>query len=99
MWLIVVLAIIIGMCIAFKKPSTFIYGFVTIDILFRICSYLSNNLFTGDLANALKTMPDNLLNLMTQYSTGLLSEIIIWFYIILYIILEVNLIRLIAKKK
>ncbi len=98
---LVILIVLFGLVIFFfKKFSNCIYFLAIVDILLRIITFIKLELLKNELFLFVdKYVPENILNIIGSYSSGLLYTIFVWLYVAAFIIFEFYIIRLFFRRK
>lgn len=98
--LIVIVILIVVIFFWFRKFESMIYFFVILDIFLRIVNFLKNNITSPELSELINNyLPISLKSLIDKYSSGILNEILIWLYVIIFIIFEYYIIKIFLKKR
>lgn len=83
----------------FKKFKIFVYLTAMTDILLRIIAFIKANVITQELTEFLNEyMPSSIPNLIATHSSGIFYDLLIWFYVVIFIIFEIYLIKTIIKR-
>lgn len=98
--LIVFLVLAAIVIFVFKRFSSFIYYIAIIDIFLRIATFVKTDVVNGEVFKIIdKYLPENIPTIINTYSTGILSTILIWLYVIAFVIFEYYIIRTFFKRK
>ncbi len=100
--LIIVILLIIAVIFFFRKFSAFVYLIVSLDILYRLLHFISNNMGVPELSTLIdKYIPKNIINLVSNYigTSNLFYTILIWFVFLIYCIFLYYTIRILVKRK
>ena len=84
----------------FKRYDSFIYYIAFSDILFRILDFIANNLpikFLSDFLN--NYFPNSLYHIITLYSSGIFTTVLLWVLLVIYIIFDIYLLKAVWHKK
>lgn len=97
---LIILVVLIGLVIFFyKKFRNVIYFLGIVEIFFRIVHTVGDMLGIEPMNNAInRFVPESILSIFAKYSSGLLYNIIVWIFIILFIVFEYYLIKGFFKK-
>ncbi len=92
---LIILVIIIGLIIFFyKKFRNVIYFLGIVEIFFRIVHVVGDLIGVKVINDAINSfIPESILSIFAKYSSGLLYDIIVWIFVILFVIFEYYLIR------
>ena len=99
---LIILVIMVGLIIFFyKKFRNVIYFLGIVEIFFRIIHVVGDMIGVKALNDAInKFIPESILSIFAKYSSGLLYDVIVWIFVILFVIFEYYLIRgFFAKSK
>lgn len=92
---LIILVIIIGLIIFFyKKFRNVIYFLGIVEIFFRIVHVVGDLIGVKVINDAINSfIPESILSIFAKYSSGLLYDIIVWIFVVLFVIFEYYLIR------
>ena len=99
--LIILVLLIIAVIFFFRSFSSFVYLIVSLDILYRLLHFISNNLKVEELSALIdKYVPENIVDLISNYigTNGIFYTILIWFMFAMYCIFLFYTIRILVKK-
>ncbi len=100
MELFILLLLIMVVAFIYRKLSSVVYSIVIIDILLRIIDFIKNNISSTELFQFLnKNVPISIPSIINKYTEGLLTEVLMWALVIVYIIFEYYIIMTFVKKK
>lgn len=98
--LIILALLIILTIVFFRKFSNVVYVICIFDIFLRIVSKIDVMLNIKELSNLVnKYLPNSVLSIINNYSSGIINTILVWIYIGLYIVFLSYIIRTFFKKK
>lgn len=100
--LIILVILIIAVVFFFRSFSSFVYLIITLDILYRLFHFLSDNLKIAELTSLVeKYIPENMVDLISNYigTSGIIYTILIWFMFAMYCVFLFYTIRILVKKK
>ncbi|MDD3392343.1 MAG: hypothetical protein PHE54_02275 [Bacilli bacterium] len=98
--LVILLVLTVLVIYVYKKFSSFVYFIVIVDIMLRLINFLKDNIASPELYNFLNSnMPTSIVSIIDKYLTGLLNEVFIWFYVVIFIIFEYYTIKIFFKKR
>ena len=98
--LVVFIILLVLVVIFFRRFSSFVYFIAIFDIFLRILTFIKNNIPLDDVAAIIdKYIPESLLGIAANYTSGLVYTIISWAFIIIMIIFEFYIIKFFIKKK
>ena len=97
--LIVFIIALVAIIFFFKNFNACVYFIVMVDIFLRVVTYLIEHYLRADAFSFLESLPSSVLDILNGFSAGIVNEILVIVYIIIYIIFEVLLIRFFIKRK
>lgn len=99
--LVIVGVFLICVLIFFRNFNSFVYGMVIIDIFFRILSFIQLRIGISELSGFFnKYCSSSIENLIVKYlGDGVLAEILLWGYVILYAFFLVYITKYFIKKR
>ncbi len=97
--LVVFVLALILVVVFFKDFHAFVYFVVMCDIFLRIVTYLKVNIIKATAFGFLSAIPADVPAIINSFDLGVVNEILMLIYIIVYIIFESFLIRSFIKRK
>ena len=98
--LIILILIIVGVFVFFRKFSSVLYAIFIFDLILRGLTYIKWNIHLKDLQSVIdKYIPESIPDIIGKYSSGIINTILIWVYIILLFIFIGYLFRVFIKKR
>ena len=98
--LIILVLIIVGVFIFFRKFSSVLYALFIFDLVLRGLTYIKDNIHLNDLKNVIdKYIPESVPNIIDKYSSGIFQTILMWVYIVLLFVFVGYLFRIFLKKR
>lgn len=98
--LIIVLIIFIAVFFVKRTFSGVIYAFAIVDIFLRIMTFIKYNISEKDISNLIqKYLPENIPAIISKYTDGVLTTILLWIYLIAMAIFLFYIIRTFIRKK
>lgn len=100
--LIVLIILIIAVIYFFRRFSSFVYLMCSMDILYRLLHFISNNVKVPELSALIdKYVPSSVVDLLSNYvgTEGFLYTIVLWAMFILYCIFLFYIVRILVKRK
>ena len=96
--IIVIAVIILAVAIMSKKKSNVFIAFGLIDVFLRIMDYIGNH--TIEEVNSIinKILPSSIGAIISNYSTGVLEDILMWIYVFLMALFFYHVLRLLLKR-
>lgn len=99
---VVIIVLVIGALavLIFKKFSNIVYYIGIVDIFLRVLAFIASNIPIKEISNFIYTyFPSSISNIIDMYSNGIFNTILMWALCVLYIFLDIYLIRIFWKKK
>lgn len=98
--LVVLVVLILIVIMYFRRFSSFVYFIAIIDIFLRILAFIKNNIGLPDLAAVIDNyLPESILGIVGNYTSGILYTIIAWAYIVIMAIFLFYNTKFFIKKK
>lgn len=100
--LIFLIVLIVLVIYFFRSFSSFIYLICSIDILYRLLHFLSDNLGLPELSVLInKYIPSSVIDSLSNYvgTSGILYTIVIWAIFIIYSIFLFYIVRILIRRK
>lgn len=96
--IIVIACIILAVAIFSNKKSNVFIVFGLIDVFLRIMNYIGNH--TIDAVNSIinKIFPNSIGAIITNYSSGVLQDILMWVYVFLMGLFFYHVLRVLLKR-
>ena len=99
---VVIIILVVGALavLIFKRFSNIVYYIGIVDIFLRILSFIAINIPVKEISNFIFTyFPSSVSSIIDMYSSGIFNTILMWILCVLYIFLDVYLIKIFWKKK
>ncbi len=96
---IIFLIALIAVIVLYKSFNATVYFVVMIDIFLRIFSYLKAYVLKDGAFDFLGVIPASVPDILNSIDVGMMNDILIFVYIIIYIVFEVLIIKTFIKKK
>lgn len=98
--LIIVGLIIIWIIFFCRKFSNFVYLIAVVDIFLRILTFIKLHIGLPDVSALIsKYVPESIPSIITKYTNGVLSLIILWIYVFIMICFLFYTARILWKKR
>ena len=97
--LIIFVLALIAIIFFFKSFNACVYFIVAVDIFLRLVTYLKGHYLKDSAFSFLNHLPNNVLDIINSMHVGMLNELLVIIYVIIYIIFEVLLIRFFIRRK
>ena len=97
---IIVIILIVIACVYFRRLDKGVYSVAIVDLFLRIFNYLIKNIKIDGVTNHLnKYMPESIPSIINKYTDGVVTDLLIWVYVIVMAIFLYYTIRVFIKKK
>lgn len=100
-WDLIVLGIlIVAVIFFFRDFDSFVYLIASIDILLRILDYIKLHLGVPEISSLIgRYLPSSVPSLIHKYTTGMVADILMWCYVVLFVIFLFYTLRILWKKR
>jgi len=95
----VILVLLIVVVVFFRRFSSFVYAFAIIDIFLRIMTFIKNNTVPELRSLIGRYLPESIASVIGRYSSGLLYNLLMWVYVIIFIVFLFYITNYFIKKK
>ena len=96
---LLIILIVAGICF-FRKLDASVYFIASLDIFFRILTFIANNIGLPDVSKFIKTyFPESIPGVITKYTDGVLSTILLWVYVIMFALFLFYTVKILWKKR
>lgn len=90
---------LIAIIICFKNFYSGVYFVVIVDIFLRVVTYLKTNLIRADVLDFVNYIPANVAEIIRSFNVDVLTEVLLFVYVAIYIVFEVIIIKQFIKKR
>ncbi len=98
--LVVLVVLVLIVIMYFRRFSSFVYFIAIVDIFLRILTFIKNNIGLPDLAAVIdKYIPESILAIVGNYTSGVVYTIISWIFIVIMAIFLSYITKFFIKKK
>lgn len=98
--LIVIIIILLIVVFCFRRFSSFVYAFAIIDIFLRILNFIQGHVPVPELQSLIGNyFPNSIEALIYTYTNGIIEDIVLWVYVILYAIFLGYIVKYFIHKK
>lgn len=98
--LVVLIILILVVVMFFKRFSSFVFFMAIIDIFLRILTFIKNNIGLADVSALIgKYLPESIFHIIDKYTSGIVTLILEWAFVIIMIIFLSYIIKIFLKKK
>lgn len=97
---LIIILILLFVIISYKRFSKFTYAIAIIDIFLRILNFLKLNLGIVEIRNFIsRYFSSDIPAIICKYTNGILSDILIWAYVIIFTFFLFYIIRAFIRNK
>lgn len=98
--LIIIVILVAFTFVFFRRIDNVVYIICIIDLFLRIINKINSLLNISALNDIVsKYLPSSILGIINNYSSGIINNILVWFYIAIYVVFLGYLIKYFFKKK
>ena len=97
--LIILLVAMVLVVVFYKDFRAFVYFTVFVDIFLRVVSYLKTNIIKDTALSFLDVVADSIPSIIKSLDFGVVNEILMFIYVVIYIIFEILIIKIFIKRK
>jgi hypothetical protein len=96
---LLIVLIVAGVCF-FRSLDGSVYFIASLDIFFRILTFIANNIGLPDVSKFIKTyFPESIPSIIYKYTDGVLSTLLMWVYVIMFTIFLFYTVKILWKKR
>ena len=96
---LLIVLIVAGVCF-FRKLDSSVYFIASLDIFFRILTFIKNNLGVWEISSFIgKYFPESIPGVIYKYTDGIVSTVLIWIYVLMFALFLFYTIRILWKKR
>ena len=96
---ILIILLVAGICY-FRKLDSSVYYIASVDIFFRILTFIRDNLKVEEISKFIaKYFPESIPSIIYKYTDGVLSDILVWLYVIMFGIFLFYTVKILWKKR
>lgn len=96
---LLIILIVAGVCF-FRSLSGSVYFVASLDIFFRILTFIRDNLGVGEISSFIRTyFPESIPSIINKYTDGILSTALMWIYVIMFAVFLFYTVRILWKKR
>ena len=96
---LLIVLIVAGVCF-FRRFDSSVYFIASLDIFFRILTFIKNNLGVGEISSFIsKYFPESIPSIIYKYTDGVVSTILIWIYVLMFAMFLFYTVRILWKKR
>ncbi|MBE6147174.1 MAG: hypothetical protein E7168_02440 [Firmicutes bacterium] len=97
--LILIVLIVAGICF-FRKFSSSVYFIAALDIFFRILTFIKNNLGVAEVRSFIgEYFPESIPGVIYKYTDGILTNVLMWVYVFLFVVFLFYTVRILWNKR
>ena len=96
---LLIIFIVAGVCY-FRRLDSSVYFIASLDIFFRILTFIKNNLGVGEISSFIgKYFPESIPGIIYKYTDGMLSTVLMWIYVGMFVLFLFYTLRILWKKR
>ena len=97
---VLLIVLIVAAICYFRKLDSSVYFIASLDIFFRILTFIKNNLGSGDIRTFIgKYFPESIPGVIYKYTDGGLSTFLMWVYVIMFAVFLFYTVKILWKKR
>ena len=98
--LILLIVLMVVVIMFFKRFSSFVYFIAVFDIFFRILTFIKLNIPLEDVSAVMdKYIPTGILGIIDKYTSGIITTILMWIYVVIMAIFWFYITKFFISKK
>lgn len=96
---ILIILLVAGICY-FRKLDSSVYFIASVDIFFRILNFIKDNLKIEEISNFIgKYIPESIPGIIHKYTDGIVCDLLMWLYVIMFGIFLFYTVKILWKKR
>lgn len=96
---LLIVLIVAGVCY-FRRLDSSVYFIASLDIFFRILTFIKNNLGVKEISEFIgKYFPESIPAVVYKYTDGVVSDILVWIYVIMFAVFLFYTVQILWKKR
>ena len=96
---LLIILIVAGICF-FRRLDASVYFIASLDIFFRILTFVKNNLGVEELSKFIsKYFPESIPAIIEKYTDGVVTTILLWIYVLMFTVFLFYTVRILWKKR
>ena len=96
---LLIILIVAGVCF-FRRLDSSVYFIASLDIFFRILTFIKNNLGVGEISSFIsKYFPESIPSIINKYTDGMLATALMWIYVGMFALFLFYTVRILWKKR
>lgn len=96
---LLIVLIVAGVCF-FRRLDSSVYFIASLDIFFRILTFIKNNLGVSEISNFIsKYFPESIPGIIYKYTDGIVSIALMWIYVLMFTVFLFYTVRILWKKR
>lgn len=96
---LLIVLIVAGVCF-FRRLDSSVYFIAALDIFFRILTFIKDNLGVVEISNFInKYFPESIPGVIYKYTDGIISTVLIWIYVLMFVVFLFYTVRILWKKR
>ena len=96
---LLIILIVAGICY-FRRLDSSVYFIASVDIFFRILTFVKNNLGVEEISKFIsRYFPESIPGVITKYTDGVLSDVLMWVYVVMFAVFLFYTVKILWKKR
>ncbi len=96
---LLIILIVAGVCY-FRRLDSSVYFIASVDIFFRILTFIKDNLGVKEISEFIgKYFPESIPAVIYKYTDGVVSDVLVWIYVIMFSVFLFYTIQILWKKR
>jgi len=96
---LLIILIVAGICY-FRRLDSSVYFIASVDIFFRILTFIKNNLGVEEISKFIsRYFPESIPGVITKYTDGVLSDVLMWVYVVMFAVFLFYTVKILWKKR
>lgn len=96
---LLIILIVAGICY-FRRLDSSVYFIASVDIFFRILTFVKNNLGVEEISKFIsRYFPESIPGVITKYTDGVLSNVLMWVYVVMFAVFLFYTVKILWKKR
>ena len=97
---VLLIVLIVAGVFFFRKFQSSIYFIASLDIFFRILTFVKNNIGVKEVSNFVsKYFPESIPGVIDKYTDGVLCTVLMWIYVAVFAIFLFYTVKILWKKR
>ena len=97
---VLLIVLIVAAICYFRKLDSSVYFIASLDILFRIVSFIKDKIGKGEVYNFMdKYFPSSIPGVINKYTDGIVADILVWIYVAMFAVFLFYTVKILWKKR